>query len=71
MGDREAQLNGVLDSTARLYGDLQGFVGGATPESRARRLDDRGQFAARGGIGLESFVRGAGRWTGFGSSSGS
>jgi hypothetical protein len=29
---REAQLNGVLDSTAGLYGDLQGIAGRAMPE---------------------------------------
>jgi hypothetical protein len=29
---REEQLNGVLDSTAGLYGDLQGIAGRATPE---------------------------------------
>jgi hypothetical protein len=34
---REAQLNGVLDSTAGLYGDLQGIAGRAMPE--IERLD--------------------------------
>ena len=29
---REEQLNGVLDSTAGLYGDLQGIGGRAMPE---------------------------------------
>jgi hypothetical protein len=29
---REEQLNGVLDSTAGLYGDLQGIAGRAMPE---------------------------------------
>ena len=32
VGEAEAQLNGVLDSTAGLYGDLQGIAGRAMPE---------------------------------------
>jgi hypothetical protein len=35
---REAQLNGVLDSTAGLYGDLQGIAGRAMPEIKGLDL---------------------------------
>jgi hypothetical protein len=53
---REEQLNGVLDSTAGLYGDLQGIAGRGMPEIESRCPDDRKRLTARRGMTLKASI---------------